>query len=426
MNLLLIAGAKLFSWLIKTLNLGHGSTWPGHVILNLNKNFIRQTIHNSNVNVILVAGTNGKTTTARLLREILEEDGKKVIQNESGANLLNGIASTLALSANIAGRITADYAIFEVDENALRHIVAEISPHYIILLNLFRDQLDRYGEVHTIASRWKEALKKTSEKTYIIANADDPEIAYLGANKTNIRYFGLDETLSNQKEEHAADTMYCPNCGYKLFFKKRFFSHLGDWHCTKCGLIRPKLAISSYQSYPLIGTYNKYNVLAAVLTSQAVGVDDAAIEKAVSNFKPAFGRQEIIQNNGRQAQIFLSKNPTGFNESLRAIQSLHAGTLLLVLNDGIADGTDVSWIWDIDMDIITKDVRKIIISGTRCYDMGLRLKYEDYKNFIVIPNLKDALDHGFEEVGQKEMLYILPTYTAMLEIREVLTGKKIL
>ncbi len=446
MNLLLIAFGKFVSFTARALNKGNGSTWPGHIALMANKKFIRQTVKKNHLKIILVAGTNGKTTTSSMLKHILQKNGYRVIQNASGANLLNGIASTLIVKTNVVGKITADFAIFEVDENALPLVLNEITPDYLVLLNLFRDQLDRYGEVHTIADKWEKELVKLPTETTVILNADDPEIANLG-NKTTGQtvYFGLDDQTKTDKQEHAADSIYCPNCHEKLHYNKRFFSHLGDWKCPKCGLRRPKIDIGTAKAYPLSGTYNEYNTHAAIALCKQVGVSEEEIAYALQTFQPAFGRQEIIEIEGKKVQIFLSKNPTGFNESLRTVKELNAKTVLFVLNDRIADGTDVSWIWDVDIDILLSSIKRIYVSGDRVYDMGLRVKYEiedqsakgldptprdksqkQSSKLKIIDSLEKAIKMGLDEIETNETLYILPTYTAMLETRKILTGKKIL
>lgn len=427
MNIILIILGKVIILLSKVLNLGNGSTWPGHVALNVNKNFIKYTIRkNSDLKTILIAGTNGKTTTGKLIRTILETNGMRVFQNESGANLLNGIASTLMLYSNLAGRLNYDYAIFEVDEGNLPMILDEVMPDYIVLLNLFRDQLDRYGEVNTIASRWKKTLSRISSKTTLILNADDPQIAFLGENvRSKTLYFGLDSTNTKTNLEHASDSTYCPKCGHKLTYKSVYFSHLGIWTCDKCTNKRPSPVLSKYPNYPLLGAYNKYNTLAAVLTAKALGVNQGIISKALKSFAPAFGRQELINFNGKKMQIFLSKNPASLNQSLQTIREIKGKNILLVLNDRIPDGLDVSWIWDVDFEKFVSDFKNLFISGDRAYDMGLRMKYANF-NFQIEPDLKKATIAALKKTSETEILYVLPTYSAMLDIRKILTGKKIL
>ncbi len=427
LNYLLITLGKLFSLLAQALNLGSGSTWPGHIALKANKSFIRELLKNSPVQIILIAGTNGKTTTSKLIRTALEENDKKVLQNHSGANLLNGIASTLLLHANLLGKLNYDYAIFEVDENALPLLLKESTPQYLLLLNLFRDQLDRYGEVNTIASNWKKALVNLPKETTLIVNADDPQIAYLGKNaKATVLNFGLQTSqLANTKLQHAADSVSCPKCGEKLTFDAIAFSHLGDWHCKKCGLKRPDITSVGFAIYPLPGLYNKYNVQAARVLLQNIGLTDTQINDSFTDFTPAFGRQEIIQYKNKNIQVFLSKNPTSFNESYNTIRELGGKTLLLVLNDRIPDGRDVSWIWDVDLPEL-EGFKDILIAGDRAYDMALRIHYEEYKNLQTFENLEEAIEKGIKLIEDNEILFILPTYSAMLETRKIITGKKIL
>lgn len=444
MNILLILLGKAIGLISKTFNLGSGSTWPGHIALSLNKNFIRDvlTTKNQRPKTILIAGTNGKTTTGKMIQIILEKSGKKTFQNAAGANLLNGIASTLIAYSNALGRLNYDFAIFEVDENTLPLALAQFTPDFLILLNLFRDQLDRYGEVNIIAGKWKKTIEQMNNRTIFILNADDPQIAHLGkARKGKAFYFGLsDKEAGVNILVHASDSTYCPNCNSKLNYQKIFFSHLGIWKCTKCGLKRPMPDISKLEKYPLVGTYNKYNTLAAALLAQLNNINNRTIEQSLRQFEPAFGRQETIEIAGKKVQIFLSKNPASFNESLRTIFELGAKHILLVLNDRIPDGRDVSWIWDVDFEEFLDSKLNIIVSGDRACDMGLRLKYvesskikneklkmKNYNSkFKIIENLKEAVQKALTELSKNEVLYVLPTYSAMLEVRKILTGKKIL
>ncbi len=414
-----------------------------------------------------------------MIASILRSNRKRVFQNESGANLLNGIASALIQKSNLRGRLPYDYAIFEVDENSLPHVLKEVTPTQIVLLNLFRDQLDRYGEVNSIILKWSQAFKQLDNRTMLILNADDPQIAHLGSsswsgndhdrissrkdsitpfqNDRKVFFFGLDDPKIGKKElSHAVDSTYCPNCNSKLTYKAIYYSHLGDWSCPKCGEKRPKLSLSKWSAYPLPGVYNQYNTLAAVLSAKTIGIGTTQILHILENFKPAFGRQEIIAIENKRVQIFLSKNPTSFNESLRTIAELKAKHLLIVLNDRIPDGRDVSWIWDVDFEEFINQFKNITISGDRTYDMALRIKYAlpchpelppridlrvetgDSGSPLVDsgslsgmttriePKLETAIKIALEKTPKSQTLYILPTYSAMLEVRKILTGKKIL
>lgn len=423
MNILLVWFGKLLSSLINILSLGRGSTWPGHIALGLNENFSKELLKNSKTKIVLIAGTNGKTTTSKLIRTILETSGKKVLRNDTGANLENGLASTLIKGSNVFGKINYDYLIFESDENTLPLILIKIRPDFLILLNLFRDQLDRYGEIDSIAKRWNWAVQKLSKNTKIIANADDASMAYIALkSRLNVQFFGLDKG-GIHSIPHGADTIYCPGCNSKLNFEFINFSHLGKWKCNKCKFSRPKVDISSFSFYPLNGSYNKYNTHAAVLFSKLNNISNETIEQSLRKFKPAFGRQEVIERNNKKIKIFLSKNSTSFNESLRTVGK--AKTLLFILNDRIPDGRDVSWIWDIDFENLLK-AKKIIVSGDRPYDLGIRLKYGNFSKFKIVENLNKAIKYALRETEANETLHILPTYSAMLEARKVLTGRKIL
>ncbi len=434
LNSLLTGIGKIISKSASLFNLGNGSTWPGHIALNINPQFIKQILSKSDIKIILVAGTNGKTTTSSLISNALKQNRKTIIRNKSGANLLNGIASTLISYSDGAGKIKKDFAIFEVDENTIPQILAQITPDYLLLLNLFRDQLDRYGEINTIAENWKSSLQRLTSSTTLILNADDPLIANLGQKlKAKIKYFSCNDlSIDNYKNptNQASDSGYCPNCGEKLNYKRIIFSHLGDWLCPKCNLKKPKPDIDNFSFYPLSGVYNKYNTHAAVLTLKQNGLTDKKIEESFKTFKPAFGRQEEIFYKGKKIQVFLSKNPTSFNQSFQTIKDMKAVTILIILNDRIPDGRDISWIWDVDLKGI-ENFKNIYLSGDRVYDMALRLKYElgikDYELKVKVNDeLKKAIDDSVQTLNNKETLFILPTYSAMLDARKILTGKKIL
>lgn len=432
LNILLIVFGKTISKLFRILNIGDGSTWPGHIALKINKKFIRQLLQNSKIKIIIIAGTNGKTTTGSMIKSVLKKSGKKSFQNKSGANLLNGVASSLIMHSDLSGKINKDFAIFEIDENALPKVLQECEPDFLILLNLFRDQLDRYGEVNIVAEKWKASIDKLTDKTTIILNADDPQIAYLGQgiNAKKI-YIGLDNSENkNSMLSQAADSNYCPNCGKKLKYNQVTFSHLGDWICKYCHLKRPDLDVSKFSRYPLPGIYNRYNTLATVGVLKKIDLSDNEIENYLKDFKPAFGRQETIKYKSKNVQIFLSKNPTSFNQSLQTIIDLDAKTLLIVLNDRIPDGRDISWIWDTDL-LEINTFKNILISGDRVYDMALRLEYElgikNYESRVrTFEDLSEAIDNGIKLIENNETFFVLPTYSAMLDARKILTGKKIL
>ncbi len=410
-----------------------------------------------------------------MIKTILEAQGLHVVHNASGANLLNGIVSACIQEASWDGKLHADYGVFEVDENTLPRVVAQLKTQNsppkadqplaeklkattqnvkftVVLLNLFRDQLDRYGEVDVVAEKWEKALdlletrdrtKTRSVETTLIMNADDPLIAFLGkvvgsrpGLEARVLYFGLDDTSQFQKKmEHATDSIFCLNCGGRLAYTGVYYSHIGIWYCKKCKEKRPIPDVSEWKS-PLPGLYNQYNTLAAVSVAKALHINDKDIEASLATFQPAFGRQEEFEINGKKVKIFLSKNPAGFNQSLRTVLELGASQILFVLNDRIPDGRDVSWIWDVDFEVLAhdehkmkeRDERVITVSGDRVYDLALRFKYAGISipNQNIYEDLVQAVKESLTGLPLGEILYVLATYSAMLEVRKIVTGRKIL
>ncbi len=431
---LAVLTAKTVTFLVRSLRLGAASVLPGEIAHRIQPQLLQLLSCQVKRGVILIAGTNGKTTTSLLLRTMLERQGWRVAHNATGANLENGLITALLGNTNPIGQLNADYAILEVDENVVPRVLAPIQPRIVLCLNLFRDQLDRYGEVDTISRRWGQAIASLPPETIIVANADDPTLSYMGQQLTQqVLFFGLSEPEQYLDEiPHAADSIYCPSCGNPLAYQGVYLSHLGDYDCPNCGFHKGQLAINS-QEYPqiLIGLYNKYNTLAAVLAAQQLGVDEVTIRDTISNFQAAFGRAEELEVNGKRVRILLSKNPVGMNETIRAVNQAGGQTNLLVLNDRIPDGTDVSWIWDVDTEKLVERGGTLVVSGDRVYDMALRLRYSqpDYNQglqLIVKEDLREAIATALEHTPAHETLHIVPTYSAMLEVREVLTGRKIL
>ncbi len=417
------------SFLSRFLKLGAGATWPGEIALRMYPQILATLSKRIRKGIIIIAGTNGKTTTSGMTSAILRHAGYSVLHNTSGANLLNGIISSFFVSWRLV-----DFAVFEVDENAFAKILPFIHPKAIVLLNLFRDQLDRYGEVDTIAAFWRSSLQSFDDKTTILANGDDPTIAVMTEKlRSRVVYFGLeDPKYYLPKMQHATDSIYCPKCGTRLTFGGVYFSHLGKWACGACGFTHPDVLIqSSDYTSPLEGVYNIYDTLAAASVGEVLRIDKGEIQQALDQFTPAFGRMESIAYQGKTIRILLSKNPTGFNESLRTIlASSQKGPIMLLLNDRIPDGTDVSWIWDVDFEQLTECAYPIIISGDRVYDMAVRMAYIEKKKkqlpLQVVENLSSAIVAATEAAKENETIWILATYSAMLDVRKIITGKKIL
>lgn len=432
MILLLQIAARLISFINRTLNWGTGTTWSGEIALILDSRILPKLISPSS-EVVLVAGTNGKTTTAKMVHEVLSKRNR-VIANDTGANILNGFVGTVLLQMPLFFKSKKPLSyIFEVDESYLPILLESTTPTVLVLLNLFRDQLDRYGEVNAIAEKWLTALQSVNlTKTTLIVNGDDPQLAFLGkqleTKASQVLYFGLDDKkASTEGLSHATDSIFCPVCQAKLIFKEIFLSHLGNWHCQNCGFSHPNLDVSKDDfTSPLLGTYNRYNALSAGLVLKTLGFENQKIQEGLDNFTPAFGRQETIESEGREVKILLSKNPTGLNESLKT-SAQNTKNILLVLNDRIPDGQDVSWIWDVDFELIASKFHKIFISGDRVFDLAARLKYAGFsEKTTIFENLSEATKALVNSVAVKESVWILPTYSAMLEVRQILTGRQIL
>ncbi|MBU7587164.1 MAG: Mur ligase family protein [Nostoc sp. TH1S01] len=429
-----VSAAKSVTFMVRSLRLGAASVLPGSIARRIEPRLLQLLSQQVNNGVILIAGTNGKTTTSLLLKTILERKGYRIAHNSTGANLENGLMTALLENTNLVGTLAADYAILEVDENIVPKVLTPLQPRIILCLNLFRDQLDRYGEVDTISKRWTKVISTLPEETVVIPNADDPTLSHLGQQlPQRVLFFGLNEPEQYLESiQHAVDSIYCPNCGHSLDYKGVYLSHLGDFTCPSCGFSKSKPTLESNEwGQILVGLYNKYNTLAAATAAIELGVDEATIRDTINNFQAAFGRAEDLVIDGKKVKILLSKNPVGTNETIRVVNQSSDKTTLMVLNDRTPDGTDVSWIWDVDTEKLVERGGTIVVSGDRVYDMALRLRYsekspESNLNLIVEEDLRQAIATALEHTPDNETLHILPTYSAMLEVREVLTGRKIL
>jgi len=436
---------------------GGASSAPGKVLMRLDPGAIGELGARLSRGSVLVSATNGKTTTTVLLAGILEQAGVSLVNNQTGANMAGGIASTLLAAARPGGRIAGELGLFEVDELWLDSLAAQLHPRAILLGNLFRDQLDRYGELETIADRWAAAVHTwsacwpISDRPTLVLNADDPAIADLGRERTApVLYFGVeDDSLTLAGMAHAADAKHCRRCGAPYVFDAIYLGHLGHYHCPSCGQTRPTPTVTATRvilqgvraasftlqtpsgvaevALALPGLYNVYNALAAAALATVLEIGLSEIVAGLQATKAAFGRAETVQVGGREMRILLVKNPAGANEVLRTL-ALEPGKhdLLGVLNDRIADGRDVSWIWDADFELLAGRVRRAICSGTRAPELALRLKYAgiDPTRIHIQTDLSSALSEAAADGSDPQTpLYALPTYTAMLALRELLVAR---
>ena len=504
---LAIVGGRTAGALSRRLHLGGGTSIVGLVAQRVYPDIVGHLATQLEHGSVIVTGTNGKTTTSGFIAAVLSDAGLRVWRNREGSNLMGGIASSLVIRAQPNGNLRREgraISILEVDEAVMPQILQTVPARVVVFTNLFRDQLDRYGEVDSVAARWQQALGTLSTDTILVLNADDPTTAHLGeAFGGRVLYFGIDDPALDLKAQHdegerhqVIDTRICPKCGGEYSYDLRFFSHMGHYHCAHCGNQRPQpdvravkvqsdefdrtrmqvssslMAGTSKQQQeiviPLPGIYNVYNALAAATVAQAIEIGWEPIVTGIEQFKPIFGRGERIHIEGRTLRLLLAKNPTGFNEVLRTL--FNEGThrhVLFVLNDNIADGRDISWIWDVDFEQAVNHTSTLVVAGSRALDLALRLKYAGVAQDKMITvttaplramksdtllaarkkrraknrNVKmleeadqqpplteishhygiaEALDSAVRQTPVGETLFAVPTYTGLLEIQREL------
>jgi UDP-N-acetylmuramyl tripeptide synthase len=440
---------RLAGLLSRLLGRGGGTTMPGVIARRVAPHILTHLTRQLSRGVICVAGTNGKTTTTRMIADTLVAAGWRVLHNRSGANLTSGVTATVLMGADWRGRVAYDVALFECDEAALPQIVRETQPRLVVLHNLFRDQLDRYGEVDTIANNWAAALHTLPTSTVVLYHADDPSLVRLANSLTcrTVGYGNDDVTSARDSVAHLADAGFC-RCGAALIYSVRFYAHIGHYHCPNCDFARPQPAYALTQvtaqglvgshvtvrtphasctlQVPLPGLYNATNALATYACADQLGVAPV-VAAALAQMQAAFGRYEVITAGTHQLVMALIKNPVGASETIRMLVDAWAAPvqLLIIINDRDADGTDVSWLWDADFERLCGTTQQIIVSGTRAADMQVRMQYAgvDRQQITRIDRIADALDATLAAADAGQVVYVLPTYTAMLELRAVLTQR---
>jgi UDP-N-acetylmuramyl tripeptide synthase len=433
-----ILAARAVGRLSRLAGAGGGTTVPGKLLWKLDPGAIDRLAARLPLGSALVSATNGKTTTAAMVAEILGDD-VRLAHNSSGANLVSGVASAL-LSAR-----DAQLGLFEVDEAALPEVAARVRPRALCLGNLFRDQLDRYGELEHVAARWRATVQALDPASALVVNGDDPQVGDLAHVHARATVYGVDDAAHAQATvPHAADSRYCVRCGTPYEFARSYIGHLGDYRCPACGHARPTPDVVARAielhgldavSFELVlpeaarrvrlqvaGLYNVYNALGAAALARELGASPDAIVRGLERFSAAFGRFERIDLGDRRLLMLLIKNPAGANEAVRTLVAGGAPPLAVIaLNDGIADGRDVSWIWDVDFEPLLERLERIVVSGDRAAELALRFKYAgfDPRALDVVPDLERGLDRGLELTESGGELVVLPTYTAMLALRRI-------
>jgi lipid II isoglutaminyl synthase (glutamine-hydrolysing) len=439
--------ARTVGRLSRRLGRGGGTSAPGKVLLRIRPGAIERLAAGLPEGAIIISATNGKTTTARLVAECLSSAGLRTVANGAGANLLSGVATALLDGA--ARRPPPQIGLFEVDEAALPEVTRRLAPRVIVLMNLFRDQLDRYGELESIAQTWADLVARLPDETILVLNADDPTVAELADGRHRTVFFGVDDpSVALDALPHAADSTRCRRCGEPLVYRSVTLGHMGDWACSACDAVRPlrdvaiervvledtrgsritlrtpKGPIETHIAVP--GIHNAYNAAAAAAAALALDLPVGLIGTALAAGQAAFGRAERVTVSDREAVILLAKNPAGANTTVQTVlldpQPLN---ILVALNDRTADGTDVSWIWDVDYEPLLPRLATLTVTGDRAYDMALRFAYAGFprERIRVETDPARAFDVGLGDVDAGATLYVLPTYTAMLELRAILARR---
>ena len=417
---------------IKLLSKSSGTSFAGKTVLQFYPEFLSQCHKFIKNKIVTISGTNGKTTTSGLISHILESDDNKIIHNLKGANMLTGIANVFALELSPTSKY--DYAVLESDEAYLHKLYDYMPADYLVVTNLFRDQLDRYGELTTTASFIQKAIDK-NQNLKLILNADDPLVTNFGTNRDNVIYYGFEdvEYCYEVDKSNAPTEVFNCVCGKPLEYSKQFFAQQGHYSCT-CGYRRPeckyKASVKVYADYSviklddyeytvnLVGLYNAYNALASIVLALEENIDKCIIQTALNSFKSIFGRTEKRIINGHETLIQLIKNPTGASEVLKTVDL--DSNIVIAINDNYADGRDISWLWDSDFEQLKNARRKVITSGIRANDMATRLKYAGIPQdrITVEPSIRKAIELAAGGENKSEHITILPSYTALLKINK--------
>lgn len=420
------------------------SSSPGVIALKICPDLISRLSKNITHGVIVTCGTNGKTTTNNLLNTALLKCGYTTVCNNLGANMVGGIATAFALATDLKGGLKADWAVLEVDEASARRVFAHIKPNYMVITNLFRDQLDRYGEIDITVNLLNEAIDMANN-VKLILNGDDPLTAQFGDGR-DAKYFGISEKVLPQIDE-TKEGQFCVKCGHEMKYNYFHYSQLGDYYCENCGNKRPAIDfdatnvnLSGSMKFTVNGSvnidvnyrgfYNIYNILAVYSALSVMGIKTDGFNAMLADYKPQIGRMELIDL-GKPVILNLAKNPAGFNQAIQTVMlDKRKKDIIVAINDLANDGRDVSWLWDVDFDKLSdENLNTLITTGIRLYDISLRFKYADVKVDYITKNMKQAINRCLST--DSEVCYVLvnytalyPTQTTMLEIKKEIGGEK--
>jgi len=425
---------------------GLGSNVPGRVSRAISPHVLANLARQARRGVLSVSGTNGKSTTSGFISSILGQAGYKIAHNRQGANLVPGITASLIEAAQWNGQLDVDYCLFETDEAALPVVAKEVKINTVVVTNLFRDQLDRFGELDTTASLINKGISVNKSKA--ILNADDPNVAQLGAESARL-YYGI-ESLTNSMTAGASplsgadvqELAYCPKCGAEYHYDQFFYGQLGHYVCGNCNHQRPKPDISADgvtvtasgsqftlkfgdhavpMEIHLPGLFNVYNALAAAALAVSLELPVDAIKRGLESYTTLFGRSERWRVRGKTVLIQLIKNPAGASQAVRAAVNDTNGRILIAINDNYADGRDVSWLWDAEFELLAQHTKSIFVSGIRAADMAVRVKYcgIPQDKIIVEPALEQALLAALDATDASQTLWVLPTYTCLLQLEKI-------
>ncbi len=415
-----------------------GSSGPGTVAMKISPGLLKRLSNQVKHQIIAVCGTNGKTTTNNLLCELLQSTGAMVVCNNVGANMLPGVACSFISKAKLNGKLNCDYAAIECDEASLRHIVNYVKPDKIVVTNLFRDQMDRYGETEMTAALLDEAIQKVPDATLIL-NADDPLCVQLGKDRKCL-YYGIDQDCSSNNIAETREGRNCPKCGAELKYNYYHYSQLGSFECPKCDFKRPhcdygavNINLENGMSFDVNykdtalnlslnyrGFYNIYNVLASFCAYESANLCTQSINEVYNNYKPQIGRMETFTIGGKTVVLNLSKNPAGFNQAIATLANdKRSKDVIIAVNDNPSDGCDISWLWDMDAENLKfANVNTIVAGGMRKYDLALRLKYAGFENVEAKDNNEQTLKQLIAQNG--EICYVLVNYTELFKTQQIL------